>query len=294
MSGGLGLITIGRTLAVSLCDLCVFVVQIPSPQDEMSCNDHKPQRSQSSQRTHKVLHFRSFNIYRQPLVTHQNRPSRNRPKDYCGFIPTESLVDSHLKAWDKDYASRGRLWGGGVKDLPALPDGSCVLELGCGDGKTLSALHGGGNIVALDVSREALHLARRARADAHFILADATRLPLREKSFDAVFAFHVAGHLLAADRQALAAEAARVLVPGGRLFFRDFCDQDMRAGQGEEVEPGTFRRGRGIITHYFIEDEAKGLFSSLRLDHIGTHCWNMRVKGEEHLRAEVEAVFLKS
>jgi len=203
-------------------------------------------------------------------------------------------VDSHQKAWDKDYTSRGRLWGGGVKDLPVLPEGSCVLELGCGDGKTLSALHGGGNIVALDVSREALHLARRARADAHFILADASRLPLREKSFDTVFAFHVAGHLLAADRQALAAEAARMLVPGGQLFFRDFCDQDMRAGRGEEVEPGTFRRGSGILTHYFTEDEVKELFCSLRPACIGTHCWKMRVKGESHLRAEVQAVFLKS
>jgi ubiquinone/menaquinone biosynthesis C-methylase UbiE len=202
-------------------------------------------------------------------------------------------VDSHLKAWDKDYARRGRLWGGAVLDLPALPEGSFVLELGCGDGKTLSALSGGWSVVGLDVSPQALRLAGRARTDANLILADAGCLPLREKSFDAVFAFHVAGHLLAADRQALAAEAARVLVPGGRLFFRDFCDQDMRAGQGEEVEAGTFQRGSGILTHYFNENEVVELFSQLRSVSISTHCWKMRVKGEDHLRAEVEAVFLK-
>lgn len=203
-------------------------------------------------------------------------------------------MDSHQNAWDKDYTRRGRLWGGGVKDLPALPEGSFVLELGCGDGKTLCALPGCGRLVGLDISSRALLLARCARADAHFIMADARRLPLQEKSFDAVFAFHVTGHLLAADRQALAAEAARMLVPGGQLFFRDFCDQDMRAGRGEEVEPGTFRRGSGILTHYFTEDEVKELFCSLRPACIGTHCWKMRVKGESHLRAEVQAVFLKS
>jgi MPBQ/MSBQ methyltransferase len=203
-------------------------------------------------------------------------------------------VDSHLKAWDKDYASRGRLWGGGVKDLPALPEGSSVLELGCGDGKTLSALPGSWSVVGLDVSPQALLLARRARADVNLVLADACCLPLREKSFDAVFAFHVCGHLRAADRQALAAEATRVLMPGGRLFFRDFCDQDMRAGQGEEIEPGTFRRGSGILTHYFKEGEVKELFCDLHIASIGTHCWKMRVKGEDHLRAEVEAVFFKS
>jgi len=203
-------------------------------------------------------------------------------------------VDTHLKAWDKDYASRGRLWGGGVKNLPVLPEGSSVLELGCGDGKTLSALPVDWKIVALDISLEALLLARRLRADVDLILADAGRLPLREKSFDAVLAFHVTGHLLAAGRSALAREAARALVPGGQLFFRDFCELDMRAGQGEEVEPGTFRRGSGILTHYFSESEVEKLFCDLPITSIGTHCWKMRVKGEDLVRAEVEAVFIKS
>jgi len=209
-------------------------------------------------------------------------------------FPTKTLVDSHLKAWDKDYASRGRLWGGAVMDLPLLPEGSVVLELGCGDGKTLSALPGGGKIVALDVSLEALHLARRVRTDANLILADASCLPLREKSFDAVFAFHVTGHLLAAGRRALAREAARALVPGGRLFFRDFSGQDMRAGQGEEVEQGTFLRGSGILTHYFTKSEVEELFCDLLPVSIGTHRWKLRIKGENLVRAEVEAVFLKS
>jgi ubiquinone/menaquinone biosynthesis C-methylase UbiE len=203
-------------------------------------------------------------------------------------------MESHLKAWDKDYASRGRLWGGSVMDLPRLPGGSTVLELGCGDGKTLSALPGDWKIVALDVSPQALRLARRARADAHFVMADASCLPLQENSFDAVFAFHVTGHLLSAERRALACEAARTLLPGGQLFFRDFSKQDMRAGQGEEVEPETFRRGSGILTHYFEECEVKDLFSRMKPVSIATHCWKMRIKGEDHMRAEVEAVFLKS
>ncbi|OPY48675.1 MAG: hypothetical protein A4E49_03424 [Methanosaeta sp. PtaU1.Bin112] len=200
----------------------------------------------------------------------------------------------HLQAWEKDYISRGRLWGGAVVDLPAVPEGSLVLELGCGDGKTLVALPGGCRVVALDVSSKALRLARSVRADAAFIQADAGCLPLRDSSFDAVFAFHVASHLLADARRALAAEAARVLKPGGRLFFRDFSDRDMRAGGGVEVEPATFRRGSGIFTHYFTEDEAVALFCGLRLASVGTHCWKMRIKGEDHLRAEVQAAFLKS
>jgi SAM-dependent methyltransferase len=200
----------------------------------------------------------------------------------------------HLNAWEKDYARRGRLWGGAVVDLPAVPEVSLVLELGSGDGKTLAALPGGCRVVALDVSSKALCLARSIRVDAAFIQADASCLPLQDSSFDAVFAFHVTGHLLADGRRALAAEAARVLKPGGRLFFRDFSYRDMRAGGGAEVEPATFRRGSGILTHYFTEDEAVALFCGLRLSSVGTRCWKMRIKGDDHLRAEVQAVFLKS
>ncbi len=232
------------------------------------------------------------------LITIAPAFSKIRPKDYCSIVSTKTFVDphinTHLKAWDKDYASRGRLWGGGVKDLPVLPEGASVLELGCGDGKTLCALPGGWKTVALDVSAEALRLARKVAGNVNIIQADASRLPLQRESFDAVFAFHVTGHLLAADRCSLASEAARALVPGGRLFFRDFSEQDMRAGQGEEVEPGTFRRGSGTLTHYFTEKEVKEIFCELQSVSIGTHCWKLCVKGEDLVRAEVEAVFLKS
>ncbi len=201
-------------------------------------------------------------------------------------------MDSHLSAWERDYRSRGRLWGGGIKDLPALPEGSRVLELGCGDGKTLAAMPGDWRITALDISSGALRLSRRG--DAALILADACRLPLQEESFDAVFAFHVTGHLLRPGREALAREAARVLRSGGSLFLREFGAEDMRAGQGDEVEQGTFRRGPGILTHYFTEREVEQLFSGLKPVVVGTHRWNLRIRGRDLLRSEIQAVFIKS
>lgn len=199
----------------------------------------------------------------------------------------------HLQAWNQDYAQRGRIWGGSVRDLPALPEGSLVLEMGCGDGKSLSSMPASWTVAAIDISIQALRLARKARPDAGLILADGCRLPLRSERFDAVFAFHVVGHLLLAERLALAGEAARVLRPGGRLLFRDFSVEDMRMGQGEAVEAGTFRRGSGIITHYFREGEVAAMFSGLKLDLIRTHGWRMRIRGEEKVRSEVEAALIK-
>ncbi len=205
-------------------------------------------------------------------------------------------MDFHLNAWDRDYRSRGRLWGGGVKDLPELPRGSRVLELGCGDGKTLAAMQGRGwDVTALDVSIEALRLSCSALwTEVSLFRADARHMPFKGESFDAVFAFHVTGHVLQAGRELVARETWRVLRPGGRLFFREFGAEDMRAGRGEEVEPDTFQRGSGVITHYFTEGEVADLFRDLRPLSLQTRRWKMRVKGEDFWRSEIEAVFFKS
>ncbi len=205
-------------------------------------------------------------------------------------------VNSHPDAWDKDYHSRGRLWGGCAKNLPDLADGSIVLELGCGDGKTLAAMQGRSwNVTALDISPEAMRLSGSAlRSDVSFILADARHLPFKDESFDGVFAFHVTGHMLQAGRERIASEAWRVLRSEGKLFFREFGTEDMRSGRGKEAEPGTFERGSGVITHYFTEGEVASLFRDLLPLSLQTRKWKMRIKGEDFWRSEVEAVFIKN
>ena len=205
-------------------------------------------------------------------------------------------MDSYRNAWEKDYRDRGRLWGGAHPSLPDLPIGSRVLELGCGNGKTLSAiLCHPWIVVALDVSNEAVRLCRIAtQKKADFLVADACLLPFCDLAFDVVFAFHVTGHVLHANRETMASEVIRVLKHGGKLFFRDFGVEDMRAGIGEEVEPGTFRRGQVVTTHYFTEDEAEDLFILMRPISVLTHKWKMKVQGKDLPRAEIEAVFQKT
>jgi len=221
------------------------------------------------------------------------------PTNHQIVIADEESVEPvrpHLKAWNRDYSSRGRLWAGGVKDLPNLPESSVVLELGCGNGKTFSAMLGQPwCIVALDVSMAAVRLCRTHSANrGAFLAADASCLPFQNKSFDAVFAFHILGHVLFDDREMMAREAFRVLRDGGMLFFRDFEGEDMRCGMGEEVEPKTYRRGHGVVTHYFTEAEAKSLFHQLKPISISIARWKMRIKDQEKNRSEVEAVFQKA
>ncbi len=108
--------------------------------------------------------------------------------------------------------------------MPDLPAGSRVLELGCGNGKTLSAiLRRPWQTTALDISAEAVSLCRKQAAfPARLLTADACNLPFRDAVFNAMFAFHVMVHLPEQDRHRMASEAARVLRSGGSLFFLDW------------------------------------------------------------------------
>jgi SAM-dependent methyltransferase len=206
------------------------------------------------------------------------------------------MIDDHLEAWEKDYMTRGCLFGGSPCSLPNLRMGSRVLELGCGNGKTLRAMGvKGWDIAAIDYSLRAILICREQCSSfmIHLARADARTLPFRNNTFDASFATHIAGHLLAGERVALAKEITRVTKPGGTLYFRDFGTADFRCGKGALVEDQTFRRGSGSITHYFSDEEVGDLFSGFHRISGSHERWPMRVRGRDYHREEVTGIFEK-
>ena len=201
-------------------------------------------------------------------------------------------------AWEQDYRTRGRLWGGAPVLLPGILAGTRILDIGCGNGKTLEALVNRLNdITAIDFSKEAVAMSQRFLASYNSgdaLVADGRRLPFADDTFGFVVARHVIGHLHKEGRMAIVSEAARVLHPCGRLFFLEFSTDDMRNGTGREIEENTYCRGTGILTHYFTEPEVEALLGGLRKESISTRNWVMRVQGRDLNRAEIVAVFSKS
>ncbi|MEN6610590.1 MAG: class I SAM-dependent methyltransferase [Methanoregulaceae archaeon] len=201
-----------------------------------------------------------------------------------------------MPAWDDAYRSRGSLWGGAIPKLPDLPERSRVLDLGCGSGRILPAMTGRGwNIVAADISGHAVRISRAAGIrfpDAEFLVADGRLLPFRDTAFDAIFAWHVLGHLNDGDRTRMVGELARVLTRDGRVFFRGFSRADMRFGKGKETEPGTFLRGNGISTHYFSEEDTAEIFSGFSPEGLTTETWAIRIRGKDHIRSEIAGTFV--
>lgn len=104
----------------------------------------------------------------------------------------------------------------------AMPRFGTVAEICCGRGEAFQLISDRVERgVGVDISVTMLEAARREHPGANlaFVQGDATRLPLADAAFDAVFMLGGIHHVN--DRAGLFREIARILKPGGRFFFRE-------------------------------------------------------------------------
>ncbi len=94
-----------------------------------------------------------------------------------------------------------------------------ILDAGCGTGGMTRSLARRGRVTGIDLSTEALRLARR-RSLNRLTRASIGALPFRSGEFDLVTSFDVLYHLDVQDDLAALAELRRVLRPGGVLHLR--------------------------------------------------------------------------
>ncbi len=96
--------------------------------------------------------------------------------------------------------------------------GMSVAEVGCGPGRgTMYLVQKGLSVIALDLSRPTLELARRRAPQAHFVQGSNLALPFADASFDLVVSDGVIHHTPDAYRSFC--ENARVLKPGGHYYL---------------------------------------------------------------------------
>jgi ubiquinone/menaquinone biosynthesis C-methylase UbiE len=205
--------------------------------------------------------------------------------------------EARIEAWDRKYRGAHPRWRGPPEPGILLPERARVLELGCGDGKTLRGLVGGSrDVVGLDFSWEGLTSLRSRSVDEdgfQLVRADGSHLPFSSESFDVIVAHHFFEHFEALERVEAATEAVRVLESDGILYLRAFSSMDMRAGKGNPIETSTFIR-EGIPYHYFEEEEIQPLFRGLTLESIRTDVSEKRFAGEPRKRAVIVALLRKS
>ncbi|MEQ8763891.1 MAG: class I SAM-dependent methyltransferase [Planctomycetota bacterium] len=104
-----------------------------------------------------------------------------------------------------------------------VPEGTTVLDLGCGGGRRFLAERGR-RTIGIDLSLASLAVARDVYDDV--ARADLTRLPLPDRSVDVVVSVDVLEHVPPGSKDLVLAEMLRVLRPGGRLVH--YYDVDSR------------------------------------------------------------------
>jgi SAM-dependent methyltransferase len=133
-------------------------------------------------------------------------------------------------------------WYGATRALlhdllgPHVPAGGRVLDAGCGTGATGAWMADRADLVASDFEPMALELYREAHPAIGLPVADVTRLPLRDASFDATLCVTVLCHRSIAEPADAVAELVRVTRPGGVVCL---------------MEPGVrrLRRAHDRVTH---------------------------------------------
>jgi ubiquinone/menaquinone biosynthesis C-methylase UbiE len=104
--------------------------------------------------------------------------------------------------------------------VAAMPPGSTVLDLGCGNGVPATrAVAQSHSVVGIDISRGQIERARANVPGAEFRVGDARTIDFPDDSLDAVLALYLIDNVPASEYPALFARFARWLKPGGRLLL---------------------------------------------------------------------------
>ena len=123
--------------------------------------------------------------------------------------------------------------------LDAIPEGSTVLDLGCGPGSFDYRQHTGWRLLATDVLP--LHPPAPRHANVHWFRADAAHLPIADRSVDFVISHYVFEHVT--DLAGTLDETRRVLKPGGLVY----CAQPRAAAFDDK-----FYRFAGYVAKYLL------------------------------------------
>lgn len=141
-----------------------------------------------------------------------------------------------------------------------------VLDLGCGNGRNLIYLarNYGAKGYGYDISSEAINQAKQNSKDlplSYEARSIAGTIPLEDQSQDLVLDMMTSHFLNHEERTNLSKEIARVLKPGGWLYFKTFLrDEDVHAKrllrESPAEEKGSYIHPKiGVAEHVFTENE---------------------------------------
>lgn len=159
------------------------------------------------------------------MPSHDSSHSNSGHSDAQGDF-TRRAVEKTLRSYDSQAAVYVRQWGRREARRPRLlqacmnllPKGGLVLDLGCGPGQDMRALHRRRyRVVGLDLSKLLLRYARRRHRRVPLVRADMRSLPVHLQVFDGIWAAASLIHLPKPATRNLLRELKDLVRPGGVL-----------------------------------------------------------------------------
>jgi SAM-dependent methyltransferase len=195
----------------------------------------------------------------------------------------QDLAEAQREHWQKTYATHPGMYG----DEPSAPavhaakvfaaaGARDVLELGAGHGRdTLFLASKGFTVQATDFSPTGLQQLRAAAAQQDLAHRVSTAvhdvrepLPLPDASVDAIFAHMLLCMALSSKEiERVAAEARRVLRPGGTLIYTVRHTGDAHHDSGIAHGDGIYEHG-GFAVHFFDRTLVETLADGWTLDEV--------------------------
>lgn len=135
------------------------------------------------------------------------------------------IVEEGYDKIAEEYAEARRSMGRGDKKylgllLERLPEGSRVLDLGCGSGVPIAKLlveHY--EVTGVDISRRQIQLARERVPEANFFAGDMTEISLPDEAFDAIISLTAIIHVPREEHADLFKRMHRMLKEGGLVLL---------------------------------------------------------------------------
>ena len=185
----------------------------------------------------------------------------------------EAYVAEMQKYWNDRFANEGRIWGCTPSstafhalDFFQTQKTKTLLVPGSGYGRNSKLFsHAGFDVTGIEISNDAVALARQYDPKSTFFCASFLEMPLEKCSFDAIYCFNVLHLFRQNDRHLFVEKCFQVLKNPGFAFFAVFSDTEKSFGKGEQVEENTFESKPGRPVHYFTAQDLKDHFCKFTL-----------------------------
>lgn len=209
------------------------------------------------------------------------QPANGAPQDPLSPQAT-TLISGQRAHWQATLAANPGMYGPEPSDAGHYAadrfraDGlTRVLELGAGQGRdSIGFLARGLTVTALDYAEDGLAEIAATVGPEHAAQLTTTvhdvrwPLPFPDTSFDACYSHMLFTMALStAELQALAAEVARVLRPGGICVYTVRHVGDPHHGAGVDLGDNLYENG-GFVVHFFDRDLVERLAAGFELEDI--------------------------